>query len=315
MRSGSLSGVRSAGSELATHLSARACRQSCARDRAAWAASRSRCRSSTGVEPRGGSLEYVNEILMDDDLMGAWSWVFGVGDTVTGWGRIFVEAEAVWFDPPQTVSIAEFGDWRRSDLAIRLYGADVSAVPPNFGPGNAIPGCATVVGIWTDHGIEEARLSPDGPAKECPDRRSVPCSPPAEGWPHGNPGQTPTVDLGLLRSSAAVSVCWRWARDTQPVLVVAASDAAAVEAHLPPQLGPRLCVVASRWTRAQLDEAREYASDHWTEWAIDRITEPCDDDAQARIEIHLFRMLPDAANWADSIESGLVVFDPALRPG
>jgi hypothetical protein len=257
----------------------------------------------------------VNEILMDDDLMGARSLVFGVGDSVTGWGRIFVEAEGVWFDPPQTVSIAELGDWRRSDLAIRLYGADVSAVPTSFGPGNAVPGCATVVGIWTDRGIEEARLSPDGPAKECPDRRSVPCSPPAEGWPHGNPGQTPTVDLGPLRSSAAVTVCWRWPSDSQPVVVVAACDAAAVEARLRPQLGPRLCVVASRWTRAQLDEARGYASDHWTEWAIDRITEPCDEDAQARIEIDLLRVLPDAARWADSIESGLVVFDPALRPG
>ena len=42
-------------------------------DATAGIARRSRLRAS--VEPRGGGLEYVNEILMDDDLMGAWSWV------------------------------------------------------------------------------------------------------------------------------------------------------------------------------------------------------------------------------------------------
>lgn len=193
-------------------------------------------------------------------------------------------------------------------------GADVSAVPTDFGPGNAKPGCATIVGIWTDRGIEDARLSPDGPGEERPDLSSVPCSPPVEGWPRGRPRHTPAVEFGQLRSSAAVTACWRWPTDTQPVLVVAAHDPAAVEAQLRPQLGPRLCVVASRWTRVQLDEARRYALDHWQEWAIDTIGEPCDGSAQAHIQVRLFRVLPDAAAWADSLEPGLVVLDPALRP-
>ncbi|HLH59489.1 MAG TPA: hypothetical protein VKV33_10110 [Streptosporangiaceae bacterium] len=37
------------------------------------------------------------------------------------------------------------------------------------------------------------------------------------------------------------------------MLVVAADDTAAVAARLRPQLGKLLCVVPSRWSRAELD--------------------------------------------------------------
>jgi catechol 2,3-dioxygenase-like lactoylglutathione lyase family enzyme len=41
------------------------------------------------------------------------------------------------------------------------------------------------------------------------------------------------------------------------------ADAAAVEARLQPQLGQRLCVVPSRWTKHDIDEVRGHLRRHW----------------------------------------------------
>lgn len=52
------------------------------------------------------------------------------------------------------------------------------------------------------------------------------------------------------------------------VLVVAAADPDAVEAQLRPQLGDLLCVVTSRWTKAELDAVRAHLHAHWEQWNL-----------------------------------------------
>ena len=79
-------------------------------------------------------------------------------------------------------------------------------------------------------------------------------------------------DLGDLRDTgAAVAVTLFRPSEDRAVLVVAASDQAAVEARLRPQLGVLLCVVPSRWTKAQLDEIRDYLWERREQWQLSRM--------------------------------------------
>ena len=69
-------------------------------------------------------------------------------------------------------------------------------------------------------------------------------------------------------TGAAVAVTLFRPSEDRAVLVVAASDQAAVEARLRPQLGVLLCVVPSRWTKAQLDEIGDYLRERHEQWQL-----------------------------------------------
>jgi hypothetical protein len=72
-------------------------------------------------------------------------------------------------------------------------------------------------------------------------------------------------DLGgleLIGAAVAVTLFRLGPNRAVIVLVVAAGDVAAVEARLRPQLGESLCVVPSRWTKAQLDTVGDYLHYH-----------------------------------------------------
>ena len=75
--------------------------------------------------------------------------VFDVGDCVTGWGRMIADADGEWLDLARAMTL-EWSDRPRprSHHSVRLIGADFDAVPTEFGPNNAIPGTATISGIW-----------------------------------------------------------------------------------------------------------------------------------------------------------------------
>jgi hypothetical protein len=76
-------------------------------------------------------------------------------------------------------------------------------------------------------------------------------------------------DLGDLRETrAAVAVTLFRPGPDLAVLVVAASDVAAVEARLRPQPGESLCIVPSRWTNAELDAVGDYLHRHHEQWAL-----------------------------------------------
>jgi hypothetical protein len=95
------------------------------------------------------------------------------------------------------------------------------------------------------------------------------------------------------------------------VLVVAAADPEAVEAHLRPQLGQLLCVVPSKWTRAELEAVRAHLHAHCEDWnlyAWGGYTST--EDGQAKITASLTRMLPEAAAWADSLPAGILDLEP-----
>jgi len=78
------------------------------------------------------------------------------------------------------------------------------------------------------------------------------------------------LDYGDLESSGAMvtRVIFRPSAG-QEVLVVAATDVDAVTRQLSPQLPDQLCVVPSRFTRAQLDKVRDVLLSHWREWRLE----------------------------------------------
>jgi hypothetical protein len=249
--------------------------------------------------------------------MNAGSMVFGRGDRVAGWGRLVADADGDWLDLARTATPEFFGEIRpRSRRSVRLVGADFSAIPTEFGPNNAIPGTATVTGIWLEDSIQVQSQSPDGPRHEdSPVFRSPPCQPPPGGWPHVEPDENLEYDLGDLENSgAAVTIAMFRPSPSQAVLVIGASDVRTVEAALRPQLPDRLCVVPSRWTRAELDDVISHLRSRWQDWAIDRINQHIDEHAQPSIEGELLRVTAEVADWANTLPGSLLRLVPSLVP-
>jgi hypothetical protein len=127
-------------------------------------------------------------------------------------------------------------------------------------------------------------------------------------------GDSPLVyDIGDLRVTGALIALtlFRPAKN-KAVLVVAAADRAAVEARLRPQLADCLCVVPSRWTRAELDFVRSHLHDRHDEWHVYQWGQSSTQDGQACITASLTRVLPEIAAWAASLPDGLLVLEPWL---
>jgi hypothetical protein len=247
--------------------------------------------------------------------------VFEPGDLVTGWGRVLSDGDGVWLDLSRVVTLAlDPGPPRRGRSSVRLFDADLSLVPTEFGPANAIPGTATVTGWWLGDAIAVTAISPAGPVNPPqPSWQTPPCPPPPGGWPHGMNGSdyadNLTFDEGdLQRSGAAVTLVTFQPGPDQAVLVVAARDPDAVRAWLGPQLPGRLCIVPARWTRRQLDDVRDHAKQRRQKWGVELMTERIDDNAQAQIVIAVMRVTADLSAWAATVPDGLLAVEPSLAP-
>ena len=98
------------------------------------------------------------------------------------------------------------------------------------------------------------------------------------------------------------------------VLVVAAADSATVEARLRPQLGKRLCVVPSRWTRHDIDAVRDHLRRHQEDWNIYQSAVEASEDGQAFVTAGLTQILPETAAWAATLPAGILTLRPWLVP-
>lgn len=240
--------------------------------------------------------------------------VFADGDRVTGSGRIVEDHDGVWLDLARFIpAIGLAHPLPRSRLSVRLERADLVAVPAEAGaPGRR----ATVVGTWVGAAIQVETFGPFRP--DDPDRPSwtvPPCPAPKEGWPGtGRIEAPPAVAHDLLDSGAAVSLVIFRPSAEQTVIVVAATDAAQAERVLRPQLGARLCVVPSRWTRRQLDEVQRWFRDRGRESGVETVGEYVDEQAQASVQVRLLRVTAEVVRWADGLPDGLLRLEQALRP-
>ena len=246
--------------------------------------------------------------------MAARDLVFEAGDRVRTWGQYVAGPDGDWLDLARTHDLLIKPPGWKSDLSIRLIGADVEAIPTDWAP-NRAPAYISVVGTWRDESIEVEEQSPDIPAREpSADWTDPPCPPPPGGWRHD--ALVFDLDYGDLESSGAMvtRVIFRPSADEE-VLVVAATDVDAVTQQLSPQLPNQLCVVPSRFTSPQLDEVRDVLLARWREWRLETCgTGSADPQAQPFATAEPFRVTADMADWADTLPPELLRLDPALRP-
>jgi len=241
------------------------------------------------------------------------SMVFGDGDVVTTSGRPVVDEDGEWLDLARSVPLMFSNEPRpRSTFSVRLVGGDLAAAVREFG-GPHPDRFITVVGTWRSDAIEVSSFSRYAPPASVERWTKPPCPPPEGGWPRGPRDVRPNVDFSdLLASGAAVTVAIFWPSRTQAVIVVAASDIAAVEAELRPLLGERLCVVPSRWSRAELAAARAPVEARFDEWPLQSVGESVDDAGQAQLHVNLVRVTPDVVAWADGVPDGMLVLEASL---
>jgi hypothetical protein len=138
---------------------------------------------------------------------------------------------------------------------------------------------------------------------------------PEGGWPVGTQQDLMELDLFDLRASenCVTTVTYR-PRENSVVLVVAVTDVAAAEAQWRPVVGPRLCVVRSRWSKRQLEEVTDVLRAGWQRWAISMISRPVDDQAQSCVDTEVLRVLPDLARWAAWLPDGILEVRATLIP-
>ncbi|MEU4217456.1 hypothetical protein [Actinoplanes sp. NPDC026623] len=148
-----------------------------------------------------------------------------------------------------------------------------------------------------------------------PEWTTPPCPPPTGVWPRTGRDENLDFDrLALEDSGAAVTAVTFRPSPYQAVLVVAAADIDAVEKMLRPQLPDQFCVVASRWTRGQLDDVRAHLMQHWQDWTLESVGEAIDEHGQARVEVELLRVTGDLAQWAATLPDDLLRLVPFLVP-
>jgi hypothetical protein len=204
--------------------------------------------------------------------------------------------------------------------AVPVSGADFDAVADRYELDGDAEGWATVTGTWTGRLIRveqqaTTRLSvPDDPPRwEVP-----PCPPPPGGWPRGLDDRSPDnleFDVGdLKQAGAAIMIVTFRPGPGQAVLVVTAADPRAVEDRLRPQLGPRLCVVPSRWTKGEIDAVHDHLHDRLADWGIYQLGIEALEDAQAQVTAKASKVVQELADWAASLPPGILRLDPWLRP-
>jgi hypothetical protein len=188
------------------------------------------------------------------------------GDWVSASGRLIRDPTGYWFEPPMPTTLVLVTPrrvrpaWRG---AVRVAGADFDHLADRFEDNGAVEGSASLTGIWSAGQLRaEHQASPQYGHPVLPCWDTPPCPAPPGGWPEPprsrDGDENLHFDLGDLEDTgAAVAVnVFRPGRD-RAVLVIAA-DPDAVETRLRPQLGALLCVVPSRWTKAELDAVRDH---------------------------------------------------------
>jgi hypothetical protein len=262
------------------------------------------------------------------------SLVIREGDRVTASGRLVRSETGDWFEPPVPVT-ANFSLVRSVRPAwagsVRIVGADFGAeLTGRFERDGAVEGSATLTGTWVADRLQVERQDLYVPRhREIPNWTVPPCPPPEGGWPHQTlvysikdvqTAERPAAryagldyNLGDLRETgAAVAMTTFRPSEDQAVLVVAAADPEAVEAHLRPQLGQLLCVIPSKWTKAELEAVGAHLLAHHDDWNLYGWGDMSTEDGQAQITARLTRTLPEIATWAAGLPAGILGLEPWL---
>jgi hypothetical protein len=253
------------------------------------------------------------------------SLVLTAGARTSADGRVVAIGGKVTFEPPLPVALAAWFPGhepapRASHLGVAVEGVDTAALARRREKDGAVEGWAHLSGVWLGDRLQVEAQEPKHPVtfehRRSVDWRHPPGSAPAGGWPHGP--EDDNFDLADQRFDGGDGLIVALAQfrpsPTQVVLVIAASDPAQAERELRPRFGSRLCVVASRWTRRQVDAVRVAAAAHMSDWQLYYCGETVTEDGQAIVTIGATRVGAELLEWAAAIPGGLLGVDAWLSP-
>lgn len=241
------------------------------------------------------------------------------GDLVRANGRVVVDGDDVWFEPPLPMTLVHYSSDppppRPSGLGVRTVGVDLDALDE---------GWASLSGAWQNDRLVvrgQGDIGPDsrrdlGPGfrREEPRWDRPPCPPPPGGWPYGEPDENIDVPPDLVSAYPITSLALFRPSPRQCVLVVAAEEPEQVDAHLRPRYGDRLCVVRSRWTRRQVDDLLHRLREGMSQWMVYECGETVAEDGQPLVTANVSRVLPAFASFVRAVPDGLLSLSSWLAP-
>lgn len=244
------------------------------------------------------------------------------GARASACGRVVVQGDDCWFEPPLPVPAVFYPPGREpapkpSGVGVRVEGVDLERLSRWRQKDGTTEGWACLGGTWDGDRLIVREQGPDTNGSPGPTAiwELPPCPPPPGGWPRGGIDENIELeDDEDLDGPEVVAVTLFRPSSRQVVAVIASEDPSLTRRRLGASLGERLCVVPSKWTRAQVLDVRGQLDDHSHEWALFGCGESRGEDGQVQISAEVVRVLPAFAEFAAGVPDGLLAVDPWLAP-
>jgi hypothetical protein len=246
------------------------------------------------------------------------------GCRVEASGRVIAVEGQVWFEPPLPVRLVGYAPGHEpaptwSGLGIPVRGTDLGRLDRRRLKDGALEGWAQLIGHWTGGELVVAEQdSPSWPEQPGPRWHAPPCEPPEGGWPHVRRDENIEPPPDLEGDPAVVGVMMARPSPTQVVLVLVSTEPDWTREQLGARYPYRSCVVASRWTRAQIDGARSHLETRMGagpgSWQIYQTGQSHGEDCQIRFEVEAVQVVSEFAQWASTVPDGLLQVRVWLAP-
>jgi hypothetical protein len=242
------------------------------------------------------------------------------GCPVSASGRVIAIDDQVWFEPPLPVRLVGYAPGHEpaptwSGLGVRVRGVDLDDLDRRRLKDGALEGWAQLIGHWTGAELAvDEQDAPSWPVRPGPRWDSPPCEPPTGGWPHGRREENLEPPPELEGDAAVVGVAMARPSPTQVVLVVVSTEPDRTRGQLGARYQSRLCVVASRWTRAQVQGVQAQLEARMGGWQVYQTGQTVGEDFQIRFEVEAVQVVAKFAEWASTVPDGLLQLQAWLFP-
>ena len=241
------------------------------------------------------------------------------GDLVRASGRVVVDGDEVWFEPPLPMTLVHYSSKppapRPSGLGVRAVGVDLDALDE---------GWASLSGAWQNDRLVvrgQGNIGPDsrrdlGPGfrREEPRGTRPPCPPPPGGWPYGEPDEDIDVppDLvsaypitSLARSGPVPGSASWWSPPRSP-------------SRSTPTCAPGTAIAsassAADGPGAEVDDLLHRLREGMSQWMVYECGETVAEDGQPLVTANVSRVLPAFASSVRAVPDGLLSLSSWLAP-
>jgi hypothetical protein len=253
--------------------------------------------------------------------MGLRELMLSEGVDVEATGRVVAVAGSVWFEPPLPRRLIYYPPESRpaptaSRLGVVATGVDLDRLDARFEKDGVVEGWAWLRGVWRSGTFQVGEQGPpQWSANSATTWDEPPYPPPVDGWPHGPVDENLEIPAELTTDEAVLCYAMFRPSPSQVVLSVATTDPVRIATHLLPLFGQRLCIVNSRWTREQVDNARAAVQAEMAQWqAYQAGLGGVGNDGQVLLDVKVVQVLPGLADWINTVPDGLVQVQQWLSP-